>query len=72
MSVTDPGNENKDISVYIEPPPVMNINENLKQSRQVELVNPVWRFFYHCYMVSSEEGEIKIDVDPNKTSWIGS
>ena len=41
MSVTDPGNENKDISVYIEPPPVMNINENLKTISPSELVKPI-------------------------------
>ena len=73
MSVTDPGNENKDISVYIEPPPVMNINENLKTISPSGISKTQYGdSFITVTWLSSGEGEIKIDVDPNKTSWIGS
>jgi hypothetical protein len=73
MSVTDPGNENKDINIYIEPPPAMNINENLKTISPSGITKTQYGdAFITVTWLSDGEGEIKIDVDPNKTSWIGS
>ena len=73
MSVTDPGNENKDINIYIEPPPAMNINENLKTISPYGITKTQYGdAFITVTWLSDGEGEIKIDVDPNKTSWIGS
>ena len=51
----------------------LNINENLKTISPSGLSKTQYGdSFITVTWLSSGEGEIKIDVDPNKTSWIGS
>ena len=71
MNLTTPGNVG-DIELYIEPPPALNIQESLKTippgglnktqfgDTQIEIE---W--------YSEEVGEIIINFDPEKNSWVG-
>ena len=72
MNVSKPGNIG-DIELLIEPPPALNVAENLKLIPPIGLTKTQFgdtKVEVEWY--SEEVGLIKIDFDPQKNSWVGS
>jgi len=71
MNISDPGNVG-DVELYIEPPPALNVSDSLKTLPPGGLSKTQFGdSMVEVEWYSEEVGVIKIDLDPDKNSWVG-